>query len=79
MIFLYFECGKRIRIIFIVKYKKRGRGRRNKSTVIRTKAAHIYRQDTIKAFTWCTPSSSCSLLLLETVQEISLLCNAFTE
>lgn len=61
------------------KIQEKGRGRRNKSTVIRTKAAHIYGQDTIKAFTWCTPSSSCSLLLLETVQEISLLCNAFTE
>lgn len=44
----------------------------SRSTVTRTKAAHVYGQDAIKAPVPCAPSSSRSLLLLETVQEISV-------
>nr|KAF7439104.1 hypothetical protein H0235_001495 [Vespula pensylvanica] len=42
-------------------------------------AAHVYGQDAIKELALCTPSSSCILLLLETVEEISLPYNDFAE
>lgn len=65
--------------MFIIERGEESGGVRRKSTVTRTKAAHVYGQDAIKAVGSRTPSSSCSLSLLETVQEISFVRNAFTE